>query len=629
MLSLAVAAIAGATAIVLSTGHAQDAAAPVANATSQLGAGSDWPQYRGPNRDGTAPNSPKLLDAWPAEGPPLLWKSEWIPSLNCGGCGNPVVADGKVFLYANRRLPVGGGEKYKFITTELLSESGWNADLPEPLAKKIEEARVSSSRPAAQGKPPEFYGEQPPAESTLDAYLAKETALDKYIKDFTATLDSQDAQKYGAYIKRRFCMDPRAISHEAGSYTWDQLAKLSKLRDTGFESNYEFRVKFCETVGAIGYRGYAADHAKWFYRSVTYHDTAICLDAKTGKTIWEKDIAVDDDALKKLKGQSIYTTRGSMNSFGVCSTPTIANGKCYVSGANGLYCFSVKDGTLLWQGKSNVNGLPTHASPLVAGGVAYHQGSAFDAETGKALWSLAKDGWGVFSEGPSPFLWISGGRNYLIEANDKTWGCVDLETGKVLWTLERVPPTICCFPILSGDDFIAPIFEGNGCGRIQKYKLSPTGAKLLWTTYGGKGNVVGGNFAQWQNNLYCFIGPDYYTSPWVECLDLETGKSKWKGAVYTDCGASIAPPVIADGKMFNTFSRGNDHAVRESRTVEDKKSGVYGYAVEMVKVSPEGGYVRLGKFSPGVCNFSSPAVADGRLYVRLETCVACYDLRAK
>ncbi|MGH9784025.1 MAG: hypothetical protein ACRD88_07550, partial [Terriglobia bacterium] len=50
---------------------------------------SDWPQWRGPNRDGTVVGGPKLLDSWPKEGPPLLWKSAWIPACEEGGTGSP------------------------------------------------------------------------------------------------------------------------------------------------------------------------------------------------------------------------------------------------------------------------------------------------------------------------------------------------------------------------------------------------------------------------------------------------------------------------------------------------------------------------------------------------------------
>ena len=38
-------------------------------------AASDWPQWRGPNRDGLSPET-GLLSLWPEDGPPLLWESK-------------------------------------------------------------------------------------------------------------------------------------------------------------------------------------------------------------------------------------------------------------------------------------------------------------------------------------------------------------------------------------------------------------------------------------------------------------------------------------------------------------------------------------------------------------------------
>src|SRR4029453_3147648 len=43
----------------------------VASVSAQNG---EWPQWRGPNRDGVSKES-GLLKQWPAEGPPLLWKT--------------------------------------------------------------------------------------------------------------------------------------------------------------------------------------------------------------------------------------------------------------------------------------------------------------------------------------------------------------------------------------------------------------------------------------------------------------------------------------------------------------------------------------------------------------------------
>jgi hypothetical protein len=111
-------------------------------------ASAEWPQWRGPNRDGVAVDSPKLLDSWPKEGPPLLWKSEWIPAYMDGGCGGPVVANGRVFVYINKQ-PAGGGNAYKLITAEVLANAGWLPDIPDDLAKKIEDAWASKDRPTS------------------------------------------------------------------------------------------------------------------------------------------------------------------------------------------------------------------------------------------------------------------------------------------------------------------------------------------------------------------------------------------------------------------------------------------------------------------------------------------------
>ncbi|HJZ59327.1 MAG TPA: pyrrolo-quinoline quinone, partial [Gemmataceae bacterium] len=57
--------------------------------TPALALSADWPQWRGPNRDGVAPGA-KLPAKWPAEAPDAKWKAP------VGlGCSGPAVAGGK------------------------------------------------------------------------------------------------------------------------------------------------------------------------------------------------------------------------------------------------------------------------------------------------------------------------------------------------------------------------------------------------------------------------------------------------------------------------------------------------------------------------------------------------------
>ena len=52
----------------------------------------DWPQWRGANRDGISTET-GLLDAWPAGGPPLLWKATGLG----GGYVTPSVVSGRIY----------------------------------------------------------------------------------------------------------------------------------------------------------------------------------------------------------------------------------------------------------------------------------------------------------------------------------------------------------------------------------------------------------------------------------------------------------------------------------------------------------------------------------------------------
>ena len=57
----------------------------------------DWPQWRGPLRNGILPESRPLAGQWPTKGLTKLWESEAIPSNDDGGHGSVVAAGGRVY----------------------------------------------------------------------------------------------------------------------------------------------------------------------------------------------------------------------------------------------------------------------------------------------------------------------------------------------------------------------------------------------------------------------------------------------------------------------------------------------------------------------------------------------------
>jgi len=60
-------------------------------------AAADWPQWRGPNRDAKSEDT-GLLQEWPEDGPPLAWRADKLG----GGDSGPAIADGKIFIMSNR-----------------------------------------------------------------------------------------------------------------------------------------------------------------------------------------------------------------------------------------------------------------------------------------------------------------------------------------------------------------------------------------------------------------------------------------------------------------------------------------------------------------------------------------------
>jgi outer membrane protein assembly factor BamB len=66
-------------------------------AAAGLAGASDWPQFRGPNRDDISTEK-GLLDAWPKEGPRLLWKGTGLGQ----GFSTVAVAGDKVFTMGDK-----------------------------------------------------------------------------------------------------------------------------------------------------------------------------------------------------------------------------------------------------------------------------------------------------------------------------------------------------------------------------------------------------------------------------------------------------------------------------------------------------------------------------------------------
>ena len=90
----------------------------------------DWPQWRGPNRDG---NTPAIASAWPKS-----LKEEWKVTVGVGHA-SPVVADGRIYVFARQ-----GDEETLLCLDAVTGKELWKSS--QPIAYTMHEAAVGHGK---------------------------------------------------------------------------------------------------------------------------------------------------------------------------------------------------------------------------------------------------------------------------------------------------------------------------------------------------------------------------------------------------------------------------------------------------------------------------------------------------
>jgi outer membrane protein assembly factor BamB len=92
---------------------------------------ADWPQWQGPNRDGKSADT-GLLKQWPEKGPLLVWRNDKLG----GGYSAPSIASGRVFVMSNR-----GDEEVVLALSEKDGSEIWVAPLGPAFQQQASQGR--------------------------------------------------------------------------------------------------------------------------------------------------------------------------------------------------------------------------------------------------------------------------------------------------------------------------------------------------------------------------------------------------------------------------------------------------------------------------------------------------------
>jgi len=184
---------------------------------------------------------------------------------------------------------------------------------------------------------------------------------------------------------------------------------------------------------------------------------------------------------------------------------------------------------------------------------------------------------------------------------------VDAETGKFLWGYNRVANTTANIPtpIVSGDlVFCSSGYSDGGSallrltgsrGKVNVREIWYKPAKDLQNHHGGM-ILIG-------DHVYMGHG---HNNGFPVCFDLKTGKDVWRPGRGPGTGSAAA--VYADGHLYFRYENGT---------------------MALIEATPKK-YELKGKFDIAINNGQSwahPVVFDGRLYLRDQDEIICYDIR--
>jgi len=347
-------------------------------------------------------------------------------------------------------------------------------------------------------------------------------------------------------------------------------------------------------------------------------------------------IALDLDKVKDgapaqawaAKVGPLFDWQGNQWSAGPSATPTVDGDLVFALGGNGdLVCVAAPTGKERWrlnlpsQLAAEVNpigggpkklGWGFTASPLVDGdrliclpGGPKGTVAALDKRTGRVLWRSAGLAEQASYASPIPAE-IEGVRQYLVLTNEGLRG-VSAADGRVLWKHDRRFNTeVVNSPILRGPLVFITVGAGRGCDLVR--------VKRSGNAFAAEEVYTNRNMANHHGNVVLLDGHVYGASEgkgWV-CQNLETGELAWAERSKVPGGST----TYADGRFYCFGERDGAVALLEASSRACTVLGRFALPKSSALRKPKG------------LIWTPPVVAGGRLFLRDQELVFCYDVRA-
>jgi outer membrane protein assembly factor BamB len=348
-------------------------------------------------------------------------------------------------------------------------------------------------------------------------------------------------------------------------------------------------------------------------------ERVLCLDADTGKLLWERRFNVYETDIVSLR----------LGWTNLCGDP--ATGNIYYHGTQGeLVCFD-KDGRILWSRQlteqdGRISGYGGRlVSPFVDGdrvviglvnaswgdqATGGNRFLALDKRTGEVLWwsNPAKPPNNTYSSCPVAAV-IQGQRLIIAGCAEGSIVALNAYTGKPIWRYSLSAGAVNATPVVAGNYVYVAHHNENPDNNIQgrvacldASQVEKGQPRLVWQVDGIKVRYTSPALAQ--GRLYVVDEIAH-----LHCLDAQTGKSLWRRPLTfgRNCRSS---PVWADDKIYVGDVNGKFHIIAAA---PDQKLGKLLFTHFFP--SPDG--------VSDVDVSGNPAIANGRIYFTTQYEIYC------
>ena len=334
------------------------------------------------------------------------------------------------------------------------------------------------------------------------------------------------------------------------------------------------------------------------FHEVNRYDTIECLDAKTGKTLWENNYASSFAA-------------GYGSAAGPRATPSIVGDRVYTMGGQGIVvCTDFATGKTVWKVDTQKSYRASDGffgmacSPLVEGNavllnIGGEAGAgivALDKNSGKLLWKTLDDE----ASYSSPVMAKLHGKRRAVFFARTGLAVVDPANGKIdfqnRWRARIQASVNAAAPLVVGELIFVTSSYNTGALVV---KAAADGYKAAWSN----DTSLSSQYASVMHRGGFIYGThgraDVPPVPALRCVELATGKVRWSVDDFGDCMM-----LLSGDRLL---------ALMESGELVLGQATPAGWR-EISRAQVVGSGAR-----------SQPALADGRLYVRDRNQLVCLD----